>query len=165
MSTADVLQALGTRRDGLDAGQVERRLRRHGRNELPRRPPPTIAAIALRQFRSPLIYLLGVAALISVFLQEYKDAAFIAGVLVINAIIGTTQETRAERASQALQQLLRISGAVRRDGEVKEIDAEDIVPGDIAYLESGNRVPADIRLLSTQGLEVDFADPPRALGH
>ena len=155
MPAAEVLRALNAGRDGLDNGQVQRRLDRYGRNEMPRRPPPSIAAIALRQFRSPLIYLLGAAAAISLFLQEYKDAAFIAGVLVINAIIGTIQEAKAERASRALQQLLRISAAVRRNGEVLEVDAEEIVPGDIVYLESGNRVPADIRLTSTQGLEVD----------
>ena len=155
MSASEALVELRSTPKGLDHGQVSRRLERHGRNEMPRRPPPTIAAIALRQFRSPLIYLLGAAALISLFLQEYKDAAFITGVLLINAIIGTIQEAKAERASQALQQLLRTSGTVRRDGEVREIDAEEIVPGDIVYLESGNRVPADIRLISTQGLEVD----------
>ncbi len=155
MPAEDALRTLGSARDGLDAGQVARRLERHGRNELPRRRPPTIAAIALRQFRSPLIYLLGVAAGISLFLREFKDAAFIAGVLVINAIIGTTQEAKAERASQALQKLLRIRGTVRRDGKVVEVDAEEIVPGDIVFLESGNRVPADIRLISTHGLEVD----------
>lgn len=155
MTATDVLRVLNAAREGLDSGRVERRLKRHGPNEMPRRPPPTIATIALRQFRSPLIYLLVAAAAVSLFLKEYKDAAFIAGVLVINAIIGTIQEAKAERASRALQQLLRISATVRRNGEVLEIDAEQLVPGDIVYLESGNRVPADIRLISTQGLEVD----------
>ena len=102
MPAADVLRALNTAHEGLDSSQVDRRLKRHGPNEMPRRPPPTIATIALRQFRSPLIYLLGAAATISLFLKEYKDAAFIAGVLVINAIIGTIQEAKAERASRAL---------------------------------------------------------------
>jgi len=155
MQVPDVLVLLDAHRDGLDTNVARARMEKFGPNAMPRRPPPTLAAIALRQFRSPLIYLLGAAALISALLQEYKDAAFIAAVLVINAIIGTVQETRAEQASRALQQLLRIRGTVRRDGEVQEIDAEAIVPGDIVFLESGNRVPADIRLLATQGLEVD----------
>ncbi|MDH3747520.1 MAG: HAD-IC family P-type ATPase [Gammaproteobacteria bacterium] len=151
----EVFRALKVGRDGLDEGQARERLKSYGPNQMPRRPPPSVLQIALRQFRSPLIYLLGAAALISIFMHEYKDAAFITGVLVINGLIGTIQETRAERASQALQQLLRINGTVRRNGEVQEVDAEIIVPGDIVYLESGNRVPADIRLVSSQGLEID----------
>jgi magnesium-transporting ATPase (P-type) len=155
MAGPDVLAALDARRDGLDESEAAKRIERFGPNRLPQRPPPTISQIALRQFRSPLIYLLAVAAVISVFLHEYTDAAFISAVLLINALIGTVQESRAERAGRALQQLLQVTGTVRRNGEVQEVSAEVIVPGDIVYLESGNRVPADIRLLSAQGLEVD----------
>ena len=155
MDASAVLRVLRVDREGLDEHSAQARLEKFGPNVLPRKPPPSLAQIALRQFRSPLIYLLGAAALISMFLQEYKDASFIVAVLVINALIGTIQESRAERASSALQKLLHISGSVRRNGEVKEIDAEAIVPGDIVYLESGNRVPADVRLFSALGLEVD----------
>jgi magnesium-transporting ATPase (P-type) len=155
LSGEEVLRALEAGRDGLDDAGAGSRLERYGPNRMPHRPPPTIIEIALRQFRSPLIYLLGAAAIISIGLREYRDAAFIAAVVFLNALIGTVQETRAERAGRALQQLLRIRGTVRRNGEVQEVDAETIVPGDIVYLESGNRVPADIRLLSAQGLDVD----------
>jgi magnesium-transporting ATPase (P-type) len=155
MSGPETLAALHAGRDGLDDAEAAARIERFGPNRLPQRPPPTMAQIALRQFQSPLIYLLAVAALISVFLQEHKDAAFISAVLLINALIGTIQEARAERAGRALQQLLQVTGTVRRNSEVHEVSAEVIVPGDIVYLESGNRVPADIRLLSAQGLEVD----------
>ena len=150
-----LLSSLGVDRIGLDDKTARLRLATYGPNRLPRRPPPGLLRIALRQFRSPLIYLLAIAAMVSLVLRESKDAAFIAAVLAINAIIATLQEARAERASHALQRLLRIRAAVRRDGQIREVDAEEIVPGDVVYLESGNRVPADIRLLSTHGLKVD----------
>jgi len=109
----------------------------------------------LRQFRSPLIYILGVAALVSIAIGEPTDAAFIAAVLGLNALIGGYQEWRAEKSTQALQQLLQIRAAVLRDGEVSEVAAEIVVPGDTVSLESGNRVPADLRIVSAHGLEVD----------
>jgi len=148
-----VLATLACSAEGLSAGEAAERLRRDGPNTLPRKPPPSLAEIVLRQFRSPLIYLLAAAAVVSVALEEIRDAAFIGGVLLINALIGSFQESRAERASQALQSLLRIRATVRRDGQVREIDAEEVVPGDVVYLESGNRVAADLRLLVAHGLQ------------
>jgi magnesium-transporting ATPase (P-type) len=150
-----VLELLGSEHGGLTDEDAAGRLTQYGPNLLPRRRPPTLPEILLRQFRSPLIYLLGIAAAVSLVIGEVKDAAFILGVLLINAIIGTVQEARAERASQALQQLLRIRTAVRRSQRVLDVDAESLVPGDVVYLESGNRVPADIRLIAAHGLEVD----------
>ena len=155
MSTAEVSQELTADMQGLSDEEAARRRLQFGPNALPHLPPPTLWSIALRQFKSPLIYVLGIAAVVALALGEVKDAAFIVGVLVINAIIGTIQEGRAERASQALQKLLRIQATVRRNTQTREIDAEDLVPGDLIYLESGGRVPADIRLFSTHGLEVD----------
>ena len=150
-----VLDSLGSTPGGLTDEDAAIRLEQYGPNVLPRPQPPSLFEIMLRQFKSPLIYLLGIAAVVSLAIGEVKDAAFILGVLLINAIIGTVQEARAERASQALQQLLKIRAAVRRSQRVLDVDAETIVPGDIVYLESGNRVPADIRLVATHGLEVD----------
>jgi magnesium-transporting ATPase (P-type) len=155
MDLADVLDALGTATGGLGDAEAALRLQQYGPNTLPRREPPDLFEIVLRQFKSPLIYLLGIAAGVSLVIGEIKDAAFIMGVLLINAVIGTVQEARAERASQALQQLLRIRAAVRRSQQVLDVDAETLVPGDVVYLESGNRVPADIRLIAAHGLEVD----------
>ena len=155
MELAAVLDTLGTATGGLSDEEAASRLAHYGPNTLPRREPPGLVEIVLRQFRSPLIYLLGIAAAVSLVIGEVKDAAFIMGVLLINAVIGTVQETRAERASQALQQLLRIRAAVRRSHRVLDVDAETLVPGDVVYLESGNRVPADIRLIAAHGLEVD----------
>jgi Ca2+-transporting ATPase len=86
---------------------------------------------------------------------ETTDAGFIAVVLAINAAIGGHQEWKAEQSSRALERLLHIRAAVLRDDEIRELDAEMVVPGDIVWLESGNRVPSDMRLLSTHGLEID----------
>jgi Ca2+-transporting ATPase len=155
MDLAAVLDILGTATGGLSDEEAASRLTHYGANTLPRREPPSLVEIVLRQFRSPLIYLLAIAAAVSLVIGEAKDAAFILGVLLINAVIGTVQEARAERASQALQQLLRIRAAVRRSDRVLDVDAETLVPGDVVYLESGNRVPADIRLIAAHGFEVD----------
>ena len=150
-----ILERLESDRSGLTTEEAGIRLRTHGPNRMPRVPPPTLWQIVARQFKSPLIYVLGIAAAFSLTLGEIKDASFICGVLIINAIIGTFQESRAEKASEALRQLLTTLTAVVRDGQTQEIEAEQLVPGDIVHLESGNRVPADIRLISAHGLEVD----------
>jgi magnesium-transporting ATPase (P-type) len=140
---------------GLSSEEAAARRAEYGPNRLPQKEPTPAWLIFLRQFRSPLIYILAVAAIISIAVGETTDAGFIALVLVVNAIIGGTQEFQAERSSRALQQLLRTRGTVIRDGETVDIDGEDIVPGDVVLLESGDRVPADIRLTSGTNLEVD----------
>ena len=155
-STAQaVLDAVDARPDGLKSAEAAQRLQQHGRNQLPQQPPVTIWQILRRQFQSPLIYILLMAAVVALLAGDFKDAGFIAVVLVINAAIGGYQEWRAEKSSRALQKLLQTRASVLRDGEVHDLDAEELVPGDIVLLESGNRVPADLRLLSTQGLEID----------
>jgi magnesium-transporting ATPase (P-type) len=151
----EVFAATEAHETGLSAAEAASRLQRFGPNELPQSPPPAWWQILIRQFQSPLIYVLCAAAAVSVAVGDVTDAAFIALVLAINAAIGGYQEWRAERSSRALQKLLQIRAAVVRDGEVHEIDAERVVPGDLVWLESGNRVPADVRLLIAQGLEVD----------
>lgn len=146
---------LNAQDSGLTGPEAESRLREYGPNRLPEQPPPALWQIVLRQFYSPLIYILMIAAVVSVFIGDLKDAGFIAAVLVINAVIGSYQEWKAEQSTHALRKLLQIRAAVQRDGEVHEIPAENLVPGDIVWLESGNRVPADLRLLTAHGFEVD----------
>jgi magnesium-transporting ATPase (P-type) len=148
-------QALSAAETGLTAEEAEARLKSYGPNRLPQQPAPTLWEILLRQFRSPLIYILGIAAVVSIAIGDVKDACIIAAVLVLNALIGGYQEWRAERSSRALQKFLKIRASVVRNGEIREVDAEQVVPGDLVCVESGNRVPADLRLVSTHGLEVD----------
>ncbi|MGB2985760.1 MAG: HAD-IC family P-type ATPase [Phycisphaerae bacterium] len=152
---AQTHQALSAAETGLSSEEAEARLKKHGPNRLPEQPAPTLWGILLRQFHSPLIYILGIAAVVSIAIGDVKDAGFIAAVLVLNAVIGGYQEWRAEKSSRALQKFLKIRASVVRDGEVREIEAEQVVPGDLVWVESGNRVPADLRLVSTHGLEVN----------
>lgn len=151
----EVLTRLDSSQHGLTPVEVARRRRVYGPNLLPEKGPTPLWLIVARQFINPLIYILIAAAAVSAFLGDIKDASFIVAVLAINAAIGAWQETQAEKSSHALKKLLRIHAQVERDGEVLEIPADEVVPGDIMRLESGHRVAADIRLLETQGLEAD----------
>lgn len=155
MELSEVLIALETSDAGLGAAEVSRRRARHGANRLPEMLPPGLGVLLLRQFASPLIYILVAAAVLSVTIGDYSDAAFIGVVLLANALIGAVQEWRAERSNQALRGLLRERATVVREDEIEEIASEDVVPGDVVILESGHRVPADMRLHASQGLEVD----------
>jgi len=155
-SAADeILVALHASRHGLTQEIASERLAQYGRNALPRTRPPGMAKVFLHQFASPLIYVLVAAALLSLLIQEWSDAGFITAVLVINAIIGTIQEYSAQKAASALQELVTTRSRVMREGDSYEINAEELVPGDIVLLESGDRVPADIRLLTCLDLETD----------
>ncbi len=151
----DVLARLQSTDAGLTKNEAAARLEAQGPNRLPERPPLTFRQLFVRQFASPLIYILAFAAVVAAVAGEFKDAGFIVAVLFINALIGSYQEARAEKSTRALQKVLKTRASVLRDGEVYEIDAEGLVTGDIVWLESGDRVPADLRLLGAKGLEVD----------
>jgi magnesium-transporting ATPase (P-type) len=151
----EILKALKANPDGLSTNEVAERLKIYGPNSLPKPKPTSIAVYFLRQFLSPLIYILLLAAFVSLMLGEWQDSIFILIVLLINAVIGTVQEYSAERSAEALRNLVRTKTRVIRNGDEFEIDSEELVPGDIVLLESGGKVPADIRLIFAQGLEVD----------
>jgi magnesium-transporting ATPase (P-type) len=111
--------------------------------------------IFLHQFLSPLIYILLAAAVIAVLIGDPTDAGFIFAVVLLNAGLGTFQEWKAEKSAAALQNLLKVQARVRRRGVERQITADELVPGDIVLLESGNRVPTDLRLLRTTNLSID----------
>jgi len=150
-----VLEALRTSAGGLTAEEVAARTAAFGPNALPHAEPPAVWVVILRQFKSPLIYVLLAAAMVSLLIREWSDAGFIFGVLVINAIIGAYQEFSAERSAQALQKLLTLHAHVIRGDEECEFDAEQLVPGDVVVLEPGSKVPADLRLFDSHSLAVD----------
>ncbi len=150
-----LLSHFGGSNRGLSKEDAQTRLKKYGANRLPQAEQAPWWEILFRQFLSPFVYILAVAALVSLAVGEFIDAGFIFGVLCLNAGIGGFQEWKAERSAQALQQLLQIRATVERDGRVFEVKAEKVVPGDIVWLESGNKVPADVRLLMAHGLEVD----------
>lgn len=146
---------LRTNLRGLSREQVEERLREFGRNTLPERKPPTLLEIVLHQFKSPLIYILLIASVITLATGDIKDTVFILAVIILNTTIGTVQEYRAEQSAHALQQMLKVQPRVRRQGPPVEVDAEELVPGDVVLLESGDRVPADLRLVQVNNLTID----------
>ncbi len=152
-----VLARLESDWDGLAAGEVAARQRQYGANELPRAKTPSLAVIFFGQLKSPLIYILLAAAAVSVAMGDVSDAGFILFVVVLNATLGTGQEWKANREAAALQKLLRIAAQVKRGGVRGAVDAAELVPGDLVFLESGLRVPADLRLLTVNGLRVDEA--------
>lgn len=141
--------------EGLTTEEAQKRLAHYGPNVLPEPKLPGPAVIFLRQFLSPLIYILLAAAVVSLFAGEHIDAIFIFAVLLINAAIGTVQEYSAQREAAALKKMVPSSAAVKRDGVLQRIEARDVVPGDLVYLETGDKVPADIKLSGTRGLHVD----------
>jgi P-type Ca2+ transporter type 2C len=151
------LEHLDSSIQGLSDEAVAERQVRYGPNTLPSRKPISLAAIIFHQLKSPLIYILIAAGTVSLALREYKEAFFIFLVVVINAVLGAYQENKAERSAEALQSLLKIYARVRRNGYEQTLTSEELVPGDIVLLESGLRVPADVRLLQTSGLQIDEA--------
>ncbi len=140
---------------GLSQKEAELRLKKFGLNRLPLTKPPSKLEILFRQFQSPFVYILAIADFVSIAIGEWVDASFIFGVLCLNALVGGFQEWKAEKSAQALQKLLQTRATVEREGRIFEIEADKVVRGDVVWLESGNRVPADVRLLMTHGLEVD----------
>lgn len=149
------LKNLSTSLAGLDEIEVAERQKHFGFNRLPEREAASILVIFFRQFKNPLIYVLLIASVVSVAIGEMTDAAFIMAVLCLNAVIGTVEEWRAERNAASLQKLLKIVVKVKRSSKEQLIPAEELVPGDLVHVESGNRVPADMRLLTTNRLSVD----------
>jgi magnesium-transporting ATPase (P-type) len=155
LEPADALGRLGSSADGLDEREARRRLDEHGPNELKPDEPPSNFKILLNQFTSPLIYILLVAGVVTVAIGEYVDTGVIAAVLVLNAVVGFIQERKAEESVHALMQLAAPRSVVVRAGRTDEVDARELVPGDVVLLESGTRVPADLRILSATALRID----------
>jgi len=140
---------------GLSAQQAAARLTEAGLNVLPERQGPGPLLIFIHQFKSPFIYVLFVAAAVSLGLGQTVNAVFITIVLLINALIGTIQEYAAERAAAALKEMVPSQTTVIRDGKSIRIDTAMVVPGDHVLLASGDKVPADIRLSSAHNLHTD----------
>lgn len=158
LATAALLEKLlVTPEDGLTQTEVDRRLEQVGRNELVDYGVKSPFAILFDQLKDTMVLVLVAAAVISGLLGDWKDAIVILAIVIINAIIGFVQEYRAEQAMAALRQLAAPHVKVRRDGHWDEIDAHELVPGDIILLEAGSAIPADARLLEAANLRVEEA--------
>ena len=154
-TVAEIEALLETCPDGLAGDEPATRLSRFGPNELDEVPPPSRLVTFVGQFRSPLIYILLGAAIVTAALSEWIDAVVIAAVLLINAIIGFTQERRADASVRALRELVSPQARVIRRGHGRQLPSRELVPGDLVLLETGVRVPADLRLIHAVGLQVD----------
>jgi len=150
-----VMSQLGTQRSGLTTAEAQHRLELYGQNVLPATRISPFYRFFLRQFISPFIYVLIFAMLISLLVGNLADAVFIAVILVANATIGALQEYHAQRSAEALHKLLVTQARVIRDNHLQSIPADQLVPGDSILLTSGTRVPADIRLLDADDLQID----------
>jgi Ca2+-transporting ATPase len=140
---------------GLTAAEAKKRLAQYGPNALPEPRAPSVFTVFIHQFLSPLIYILLAAVLVSLALGDFRDAAFIGAVLLINGTIGTVQEYSASQAAAALRKLEQPHATVIRDGVAADIDARDVVPGDLVLIEAGMRVPADLELVESADLQCD----------
>lgn len=142
-------------RIGLTTGEAENRLAKFGPNAFQEKKPKTKLQMFLSQLRDPMIYILFGAVIISIFLKEISDAVIILAVILLNAVIGMVQESKAEKSLEALKKLSSPTAMVRRDGLSVEIPASELVTGDIVLLEAGRIIPADLRLISTINMKVE----------
>ena len=140
---------------GLSEEEAQRRQKEQGKNILNKKKKVTLLQMFLEQFQDPMVIILIIGAIVSIFLKEYMDACIILVVIVLNAIIGVIQEFKAEKAIDALEKLSEPKAYVLRDGYLKEINSEDLVVGDIVELEAGRYIPADMRLLTSTNLKVE----------
>ncbi len=140
---------------GLGSDEAADRLARYGPNVLPAATGGGLLLRVLRQFHDPLIYVLIAAGAITLALGEYVDSAVIFGVVVINAILGFVQESKAEAALDSLRSMVHTQARVIRGGHEQSISSEDLVPGDLVVVEAGDKVPADVRLIRLVELRVD----------
>ena len=157
LDAKEILQRLDTSENGLAGERIKDLLTQYGPNKLVEAEKISGLQILLHQFTSPLIYILLIAGVVTFLLREYVDSGVIFAVVILNAVIGFIQEYKAEESVRALKKMVVPKARVVRDGKEKEIDSEELVPGDMVLLASGAKVPADLRLIHTIELKIDEA--------
>ncbi len=156
LSADEAIRLLGSdRAKGLTTAEITARLQQFGRNEMTARKRMSEWKRFLLQFAQPLMYILLIASGVTFALAEYVDSAVIFAVTFVNAVVGFLQESKAEKAIEALSKMVLTEATVRRDGQKQRVNSTDLVPGDIVLLQSGDKVPADLRLLHVRSLQVD----------
>jgi len=165
MSVKEALKDLDTSPEGLSREKAEERLKKYGKNELTGKVQTPKLLLFLSQFKELLVVVLIIAGIISLFLGIYQDdpgslksAAAMFIIVVINAVIGFVQKYKAEQIIEKLKSLIKSPAQVKQDGKWKEIDQEELVPGDIIKIEEGDKIPADIRIIKSFNLKTnDFS--------
>jgi Ca2+-transporting ATPase len=152
----EVLERLGANPEtGLDEQEVERRLEEHGPNVLAVQAAVSPLRLALAQFNQPLVYILLGAVVVTGLLRDWVDMGVILGVVIVNAVVGFIQESKALQAMQALARSMEAEAVALRESERHKVPAAQLVPGDIVFLEAGGKVPADVRLIRSRDLKID----------
>src|SRR6516165_4515210 len=158
VSSAEVVKRLATNGEkGLDAAEASRRLQKYGPNRLPEGKKRGPFMRFLSQFNNILVYVLLGAGFIKLMLNLWVDASIIFGVVILNALLGFIQEGKAEKALESIRNMLSAEARTVRGGQTRLIPAEQLVPGDIVLLESGDRIPADLRLADAKNLRTEEA--------
>ena len=157
-----VLAELNSAEEGLGSAEAQARLESHGKNKLTEPPKQSLLSRFLSQMADPMIIILLVAAAISGVLavaqgESFADVIIILAVVIVNAVLGVYQESKAEKAIEALQEMSAATSKVLRDGKIVTVHSEELVPGDVIMLEAGDAVPADGRLLSSASLKIEEA--------
>ncbi len=155
MDSHVVLEKLRTSIAGLDSSEARTRLERYGRNELAAKQSESLWKLLFRQINNPLIYVLIGSAALAVAMGKVTDGMVVAGVVVVNAVIGFVQEARSRRAIEALQHMVPDTVVALRDGNPVSIQSALLVPGDIVELQSGDMAPADMRLIEVRSLRIN----------
>ena len=151
----DVLQKLNSTEEGLTTEEATLRLQKNGKNELPKKKKDSLLKIFLRELTDPIVLLLLFASIVSFLIKEKVDAIAILFIILVDLILGTYQEWKANKNVEALTKLIEVKTKVLRNGIAKEIDASELVVGDIVLLTSGDKISADMRLIESSNLSVD----------
>jgi len=157
MNEKELYEALETRSEGLNDNEVKERNLKYGYNELPKKEKDSIVKIFIMQFQNAITYIMILAAILSLFIKEYTDAIAIIFIIMVDAIMGTIQEWKANKSAEALAKMIKVRVDVIRNGRELSIDSKDLVPGDVVVLSSGCKVSADARLISSSNLSIDEA--------
>ncbi|MBQ8908690.1 MAG: HAD-IC family P-type ATPase [Clostridia bacterium] len=157
LSKEDVLKQIGATEKGLSSQQAQQKLAETGENILPKKKPKSIFLMFLEELINPIVLILLIAMAFSFIVNEVLDGCVVLGIVMIDAIIGTIQSKRAQRVANSLSNMIKVKAKVLRDGEKIEVESNKLTIGDIVYLESGDKISADMRILSCSNFTVDEA--------
>ena len=155
LTEEEALKKLETTENGLDESEVKKRQEQYGLNELPHKKQDSILKILISQFQNPIELILVITLIINIVFQEWPDAIALGIIIAVDVIMGTYQEWRARKDADALISMIRVTSKVIRNGKEYEINSNEVTVGDILVLESGDKIPADARILECHNFQVD----------
>ena len=155
MTKEDVLDKVKTDEDGLTSKEARKRLERDGKNTLPKKKKDSVVKIFFNEFKNPILLLLLVAVIASFIGNEPVEAIAIILIVLVDVTMGTYQENKANNTAEALSKLVTVKNKVMRDGKEIVVDSADLVVGDIVFLESGDKISSDLRIIEAHNFTVD----------